>query len=350
MLRLVADLLPIHYRFDSGVLQVKAIEGYDDYDLPSWAVNIPFKAVEATREIAGPIPRGELSVHGKQSLRLVSERGKPGHGEKVLAALLEEWNKGRSSTIEEAISFGVAEKGSPIVDVRKLVEYALNEEHPNGKHKALLFRRLLGITKDDWRFLAEQLVAGLPREIVEGPRISEYGVQYHVDIPVVGRNGATKLVRTAWKIPNGRPPFLTTVFIPEHADTELPAGLKGKILVEQAEKEWRKVYDAAHGAGLEAAANWIPTPMFVSTEFGESVSYVESEGECGNAWVSLSGRSSFARWLRKQGLSSPGYPSGAWIFSKTSSQSVELALRYCEAFATILRAQGIECKVNSRLT
>lgn len=344
MLRLTAGLLPAYYRFRDGVLQV--IDEYgEDESLPEWANDLPFRAVGVSREPAAIIPQDKVSQRGKKSVRLISERGKPAHFENVLTALLDKWNKDRSSTAEEAIRFGAPEKGLPIVDVRKLTEYALNDKHPDGKHKALMFRKLLGITRDDWRFLAEQLVAGLQREIVERPRRDEYGVKYHVDVPVVGRNGAKKLVRAAWIIPNGQPPRLTTAFIPSEATTEAPAALEDKIISEPIKNDWRRLYDAAHQAGLEAAKKWIPTPMFVSGGI------VEAEGECGVAWVHLAnGRSSFARWLQKQGISTRGYPSGVWVFSKSLSQSVERALKYCEAFAAVIRAHGIECDVKSRLT
>jgi len=291
------------------------------------------------------IPQDELSERGRKSVQLIKERGKPAHAEKVLSALLNEWTKDRSSTAEEAIRFGVPEKGLPVVDVRKLTEYALNDMHPEGKDKARMFRKLLGITRDNWRFLAEQLVTGLQREIVERPRRDEFGVKYHVDVPVVGLNGAKKLVRAAWIIRNGQPPRLTTAFIPKKADTKAPAALEDKIIGEPNKNDWQRLYDAAHRAGLQAAKEWIPTPMFVSGGI------VEAEGECGVAWVHLTnGRSSFARWLKKHGISTPGYPSGVWVFSRSSSQSVERSLKYCEAFATVIRAHGIECDVKSRLT
>ena len=36
-----------------------------------------------------------------------------------------------------------------IVDIRKLRDYCLNPEHDEGKHKALLFSRVFGMTAED---------------------------------------------------------------------------------------------------------------------------------------------------------------------------------------------------------
>jgi hypothetical protein len=35
------------------------------------------------------------------------------------------------------------------IDPRKLTEYALNPDHPHGSHKAWLFKKMLGYTKEN---------------------------------------------------------------------------------------------------------------------------------------------------------------------------------------------------------
>ena len=175
---------------------------------------------------------------------------------------------------------------------------------------------------------------------VEKVRKSVHGVQYHIDVPVVGRNGKKKLVRSAWIIRENEPPSLTTAFIPGAADTDMPAALANKIVTNSASQtDWQRLYDAAHSAGIEAATNWTPTPMFVSG------GVVEREGECGQAWVRLTGKSGFGRWLLNKRLGDKRHPSGVWVFSNHPSQSVERAVKYCEAFASVVRANGIECEV-----
>ncbi len=38
-----------------------------------------------------------------------------------------------------------------VIPTHKLVEYALNPEHPRGQHKARVFQSALGIARSDWR-------------------------------------------------------------------------------------------------------------------------------------------------------------------------------------------------------
>jgi hypothetical protein len=345
MLKLASGLLVPYYQYSDGSLEViKSFEGDDDA-IPHWAKDMPFKAVRLAEISVAAIASGTLSVRGAKSVRLLENRGAPAQSEIVLSALLEQWEQDRASALDEAVQFGTKEQGVPVINVSKLTEYALNEEHPQGKHKARLFRDLLGITKNDWRFLAEQLVVGLRRHLVQKVRKSVHGVQYHIDVPVVGRNGKKKLVRSAWIIRENEPPSLTTALIPGAADTDMPAALANKIVTNSAgQTDWQTLYDTAHSAGAEAAANWTPMPMFVSGGI------VEGEGECGQAWVQLTRKSGFGRWLLKNRLGDKGHPSGVWVFSNHPSQSVERAVKYCEAFASVVRANGIGCEVQSRLT
>lgn len=44
-----------------------------------------------------------------------------------------------------------------IVDIKKLEGYCLNTSHPRGKHKAKVFKRVLGLTANDARLLSAKL-------------------------------------------------------------------------------------------------------------------------------------------------------------------------------------------------
>jgi hypothetical protein len=66
----------------------------------------------------------------------------------------------------------------------KLVNYALNFDHPTGKDKALLFYKLLNITKKDWKFLAAQIYQGLSHAKFNKVRIGKHGCQFHTTQPV----------------------------------------------------------------------------------------------------------------------------------------------------------------------
>ncbi len=84
------------------------------------------------------------------------------------------------------------------IDRRKLIAYALDPDSPRGQHKAVLFRRRLGYTLDNYESLVEQI----EQLVMDGEAIEtkadEYGQRYHVDLSIVGANGERAIVRTAW--------------------------------------------------------------------------------------------------------------------------------------------------------
>jgi ribosomal protein L15E len=70
--------------------------------------------------------------------------------------------------------------------------------------------------------------------------------------------------------------------------------------------------------------------------------------ELGRAWVCLKdARRSFARWLLRSGKGHRGYHGGVHVYADISDQSMEKAEAYAEAFAEVLRENGIECSVVS---
>jgi len=97
----------------------------------------------------------------------------------------------------------------------------------------------------------------------------------------------------------------------------------------------------ARTAALDASSRYIPTPMFVGRE-------VVSEGEFGMAWVTvLDARQGFARWLLKHNEGHPGNRGGSQVFSP--HHFVQRARVFAETFALVLRVNGIDCSVDSRL-
>ena len=51
-----------------------------------------------------------------------------------------------------------------IIDERKVLDYCLSDEHDDGKHRARLFREIVGITLDD----AERLLNRLKQAAATG--------------------------------------------------------------------------------------------------------------------------------------------------------------------------------------
>ena len=82
----------------------------------------------------------------------------------------------------------------------KLEHYALDPEHPLGRHKARVFRSALGIGQRDWEYLRDQILAAVPSAAVATVRVISWGTLYDVPILVEGLNGETHEVTTAWII------------------------------------------------------------------------------------------------------------------------------------------------------
>lgn len=101
-----------------------------------------------------------------------------------------------------------------IVDREKLRDYVLSPDHEHGRHKARVFRSALGIDRDDWEYLREQVVAGVVHAEVSEVRSGRYGLRYSVPILIEGLNGQTHEVITGWIVEEeGAPPRLTTAYV-----------------------------------------------------------------------------------------------------------------------------------------
>jgi len=100
-----------------------------------------------------------------------------------------------------------------IVDERKIVDYCLSEEHDDGKHKARLFRELLGVTLDNAGLLIDALRdAAATGEALPG-KLDRYGQRYVIDFALQGP-GETATVRSAWIVLAGeRFPRLVSCYI-----------------------------------------------------------------------------------------------------------------------------------------
>lgn len=83
------------------------------------------------------------------------------------------------------------------IDLRKLRDYCLNVGHPRGRHKARLFRTVLGLTEEDAELLRQALLAGVLESAAVQTHTDEHGVRYMVDLALMLR-GRSGQVRTAW--------------------------------------------------------------------------------------------------------------------------------------------------------
>lgn len=96
----------------------------------------------------------------------------------------------------------------------KLEDYALNPNHPDGKHKALVFKSALGFEQGDWQWLQQQIIAELPYHQAIPKHADKHGERYEVVLPVTGKNGKIVLVVTGWIVKRGTDhPYLTTAYV-----------------------------------------------------------------------------------------------------------------------------------------
>ena len=100
-----------------------------------------------------------------------------------------------------------------VIDLKKLKGYCLNLEHPRGKHKARVFRSLLGITQDDAETLRRKILEGILRNNCLAGESDIYGARYSVDI-LIDLRGRRAPVRTTWIVKNKENfPRLTSCYI-----------------------------------------------------------------------------------------------------------------------------------------
>ena len=100
-----------------------------------------------------------------------------------------------------------------LIDPRKLLDYVLSTEHDDGKHKAKLFRELLGIGVDDVQELINALREAAASGTANLGRLDHYGQRFTVDFEYAGPAGSA-MVRSAWIIKMENPvPELVTCYI-----------------------------------------------------------------------------------------------------------------------------------------
>lgn len=129
--------------------------------------------------------------------------------------------------------------------------------------------------------------------------------------------------------------------------------LREKISAEKHERNARyeafaKLWNDAWRIGQEAAIAEKPRVMRVYDEAGNLIDRV-TEGPCGFAWLNVPGNTSFGRWLKKDGIARPDYPTGLCVWISAYDQSHDRKAAHAYAMARYLQQQGIECSARSRL-
>lgn len=98
----------------------------------------------------------------------------------------------------------------------KLSGYALNMDHPVGKHKAIAFQKALGYTIDNKQLLISQVRRGLKKYRATERTNTKYGWPFEVPMMLLGANGKHAKIITAWIIDTGKTePRLTSIYVDE---------------------------------------------------------------------------------------------------------------------------------------
>ncbi|HFK6083339.1 TPA: DUF6883 domain-containing protein [Enterobacter cloacae] len=101
-----------------------------------------------------------------------------------------------------------------VVDYRKLSTYSLDVTHPKGGHKARVFQSALGYNPTNSDVLVSRVQEGIltaPAKVLE---VNQYGQLMAVDMPILGINGETVIVRSGWIYePDAVVPRMTTIFV-----------------------------------------------------------------------------------------------------------------------------------------
>ena len=99
-----------------------------------------------------------------------------------------------------------------VVDIRKLRDYCLNLEHSTGKHKARLFKSVLGIVVKDAPELRQILLKAIKTSPAKMGQQDMFGQRYTLDFKLKWQNKSA-IIRSGWIIENNSTiPRLTSCY------------------------------------------------------------------------------------------------------------------------------------------
>ncbi|MFQ5707410.1 MAG: DUF6883 domain-containing protein [bacterium] len=100
-----------------------------------------------------------------------------------------------------------------VIPEGKLEDYCLNPFHPDGKHKAKVFGKALGITQANSVKLKELVLKSAESGEVTKEQENDFGKIYRVEYEVEGIN-QKEILCTLWLVGVGKDrPYLTSCFI-----------------------------------------------------------------------------------------------------------------------------------------
>lgn len=100
-----------------------------------------------------------------------------------------------------------------VVEDTKLLDYVLNPEHPIGRHHAMLFETLLGITRRNYEVLKAQLLRAATNVEVDAGKPSPFGQKFEMRFPVRGPLGTRPVLAVWMREPTRMRPRLITCYV-----------------------------------------------------------------------------------------------------------------------------------------
>lgn len=79
----------------------------------------------------------------------------------------------------------------------KLEGYALNPNHSEGRHKAVVFRSALGLDQENAAALREALRQALKSQDATPTKRNPYSQKYQIDFEMI-RDGKSAIIRSIW--------------------------------------------------------------------------------------------------------------------------------------------------------
>ena len=115
--------------------------------------------------------------------------------------------------------------------------------------------------------------------------------------------------------------------------------------------EFQSLFDKANRAGYAAGEAATPTPMVVAETQPGGQRWHVPDGPCGFAWVKIRpATTSFARWMKKEGVARTAYEGGLTIWISGHGQSMERKEMHAQVMAKMLDGQfGVSAYAGSRM-
>lgn len=116
------------------------------------------------------------------------------------------------------------------------------------------------------------------------------------------------------------------------------------------------IANKAREAGLAAVAALQVVPMVVSERANPlddsspvKRQWLVEDGVCGFAGIKFKGNTAWAKYAKKYLGARPDYPSGVYLNVSAFNQSLQKKEAYASAYAQVLRDNGIEAYMTSRM-